>query len=200
MIKIYFLNFHLEFSDSKISLKTKRFKVFFVCIYFLFFTPFILLAQETSVVFGVENLHISEKAKVIEVKEGTNKIYSNIHKHKKPIFRLGDRKSIKKIDKQVIKKIERKRSVQIAYHNNATSETSFTVNQRHPVLGLTDTCKHKTADYAVIRENLLFVFLFMKDEKQNALLLFNQLNQLKKSFFTRPPPFIYERLLNHSFF
>lgn len=159
-----------------------------------------LLSQE-SVVTGLENIHISEGATIIEKKSnkdiiaitsnGTQKIINSEKNNsdKKELIAKGKNTLKNKIAKTSIEKIIKTKKISnptIVFNGNSSSESSF-----H-----SSGCNHKQINTNQNNYDSKFInsesnwieYLYVVEVKQGVLFQVYASKNTKDRFFTRPPP------------
>ena len=180
------------------SFSYKRFTVLLVVITSLF-SSYIYSQQPT--ISGLENIHISEGATIIEKKSnkeiiaitsnGTQKIINSEKNNsdKKELIAKGKDTLKNKIAKTSIKKIIKTKKISnptIVFNGNSSSESSF-----H-----SSGCNHKQINTNQNNYDSKFInsesnwieYLYVVEVKQGVLFQVYASKNTKDRFFTRPPP------------
>ena len=202
MKKIYFCN---KYSVVETSISTKKsifsglfFRVF-VIFSFLFFTQN-LYSQEFTIT-GLDNVHISEGATIIEKKSnkeiiavtsnGTQKIINSEKNNsdKRELIAKGKNTLKNKIAKTSIKKIIKTKEISnpiIIFNRNSSSESSFQATDCN--LKQINNNQNNYDSKFINSESNWIEYLYVVEVKQGVLFQVYASKNTKDSFFTRPPP------------
>ena len=176
----------------------KRFTVLLVVITSLF-SSYIYSQQPT--ISGLENIHISEGATIIEKKSnkeiiaitsnGTQKIINSEKNNsdKKELIAKGKNTLKNKIAKTSIKKIIKTKKISnpiIVFNRNSSSESSFHASDCN--LKQINTNQNNYDSKFINSESNWIEYLYVVEVKQGVLFQIYISKNTKDSFFTRPPP------------
>ena len=176
----------------------KRFTVLLVVITSLF-SSYIYSQQPT--ISGLENIHISEGATIIEKKSnkeiiaitsnGTQKIINSEKNNsdKKELIAKGKNTLKNKIAKTSIKKIIKTKKISnpiIVFNGNSSSESSFHASDCN--LKQINTNQNNYDSKFINSESNWIEYLYVVEVKQGVLFQIYISKNTKDSFFTRPPP------------
>ena len=180
------------------SFSYKRFTVLLVVITSLF-SSYIYSQQPT--ISGLENIHISEGATIIEKKSnkdiiaitsnGTQKIINSEKNNsdKKELIAKGKNTLKNKIAKTSIKKIIKTKKISnpiIVFNGNSSSESSFHASDCN--LKQINTNQNNYDSKFINSESNWIEYLYVVEVKQGVLFQIYSSKNTKDSFFTRPPP------------
>ena len=180
------------------SFSYKRFTVLLVVITSLF-SSYIYSQQPT--ISGLENIHISEGATIIEKKSnkeiiaitsnGTQKIINSEKNNsdKKELIAKGKDTLKNKIAKTSIKKIIKTKKISnsiIVFNGNYSSESSFHASDCN--LKQINTNQNNYDSKFINSESNWIEYLYVVEVKQGVLFQIYSSKNTKDSFFTRPPP------------
>ena len=180
------------------SFSYKRFTVLLVVITSLF-SSYIYSQQPT--ISGLENIHISEGATIIEKKSnkdiiaitsnGTQKIINSEKNNsdKKELIAKGKNTLKNKIAKTSIKKIIKTKKISnpiIVFNGNSSSESSFHSSGCN--LKQINTNQNNYDSKFINSESNWIEYLYVVEVKQGVLFQIYISKNTKDSFFTRPPP------------
>ena len=180
------------------SFSYKRFTVLLVVITSLF-SSYIYSQQPT--ISGLENIHISEGATIIEKKSnkeiiaitsnGTQKIINSEKNNsdKKELIAKGKDTLKNKIAKTSIKKIIKTKKISnpiIVFNWNSSSESSFHASGCN--LKQINTNQNNYDSKFINSESNWIEYLYVVEVKQGVLFQIYISKNTKDSFFTRPPP------------
>ena len=176
----------------------KRFTVLLVVITSLF-SSYIYSQQPT--ISGLENIHISEGATIIEKKSnkdiiaitsnGTQKIINSEKNNsdKKELIAKGKDTLKNKIAKTSIEKIIKTKKISnpiIVFNGNSSSESSFHSSGCN--LKQINTNQNNYDSKFINSESNWIEYLYVVEVKQGVLFQIYISKNIKDSFFTRPPP------------
>ena len=176
----------------------KRFTVLLVVITSLF-SSYIYSQQPT--ISGLENIHISEGATIIEKKSnkeiiaitsnGTQKIINSEKNNsdKKELIAKGKDTLKNKIAKTSIEKIIKTKKISnpiIVFNGNSSSESSFHSSGCN--LKQINTNQNNYDSKFINSESNWIEYLYVVEVKQGVLFQIYSSKNTKDSFFTRPPP------------
>ena len=176
----------------------KRFTVLLVVITSLF-SSYIYSQQPT--ISGLENIHISEGATIIEKKSnkeiiaitsnGTQKIINSEKNNsdKKELIAKGKNTLKNKIAKTSIKKIIKTKKISnpiIVFNGNSSSESSFHSSGCN--LKQINTNQNNYDSKFINSESNWIEYLYVVEVKQGVLFQIYSSKNTKDSFFIRPPP------------
>lgn len=171
----------------------------FVIFSFLFFTQN-LYSQEFTIT-GLDNVHISEGATIIEKKSnkdiiaitsnGTQKIINSEKNNsdKRELIAKGKNTLKNKIAKTSIKKIIKTKKISnpiIVFNRNSSSESSFQASDCN--LKQINTNQNNYDSKFINSESNWIEYLYVVEVKQGVLFQVYASKNTKDSFFTRPPP------------
>lgn len=177
----------------------KRFTVLLVVITSLF-SSYIYSQQPT--ISGLENIHISEGATIIEKKSnkeiiaitsnGTQKIINSEKNNsdKKELIAKGKDTLKNKIAKTSIEKIIKTKKISnpiIVFNGNSSSESSFHSSGCN--LKQINNNQNNYDSKFINPESNWIEYLYLVEVKQGVLFQIYSSKNTKDSFFTRPPPF-----------
>ena len=180
------------------SFSYKRFTVLLVVITSLF-SSYIYSQQPT--ISGLENIHISEGATIIEKKSnkeiiaitsnGTQKIINSEKNNsdKKELIAKGKDTLKNKIAKTSIEKIIKTKKISnpiIVFNGNSSSESSFHSSGCN--LKQINTNQNNYDSKFINSESNWIEYLYVVEVKQGVLFQIYSSKNTKDSFFTRPPP------------
>ena len=180
------------------SFSYKRFTVLLVVITSLF-SSYIYSQQPT--ISGLENIHISEGATIIEKKSnkeiiaitsnGTQKIINSEKNNsdKKELIAKGKDTLKNKIAKTSIEKIIKTKKISnpiIVFNGNSSSESSFHASDCN--LKQINTNQNNYDSKFINSESNWIEYLYVVEVKQGVLFQIYISKNTKDSFFTRPPP------------
>ena len=180
------------------SFSYKRFTVLLVVITSLF-SSYIYSQQPT--ISGLENIHISEGATIIEKKSnkeiiaitsnGTQKIINSEKNNsdKKELIAKGKDTLKNKIAKTSIEKIIKTKKISnpiIVFNGNSSSESSFHSSGCN--LKQINTNQNNYDSKFINSESNWIEYLYVVEVKQGVLFQIYISKNTKDSFFTRPPP------------
>ncbi len=180
------------------SFSYKRFTVLLVVITSLF-SSYIYSQQPT--ISGLENIHISEGATIIEKKSnkdiiaitsnGTQKIINSEKNNsdKKELIAKGKNTLKNKIAKTSIEKIIKTKKISnptIVFNGNSSSESSFHSSGCN--LKQINTNQNNYDSKFINSESNWIEYLYVVEVKQGVLFQIYISKNTKDSFFTRPPP------------
>ena len=180
------------------SFSYKRFTVLLVVITSLF-SSYIYSQQPT--ISGLENIHISEGATIIEKKSnkeiiaitsnGTQKIINSEKNNsdKKELIAKGKNTLKNKIAKTSIKKIIKTKKISnpiIVFNGNSSSESSFHASDCN--LKQINTNQNNYDSKFINSESNWIEYLYVVEVKQGVLFQVYASKNTKDRFFTRPPP------------
>ena len=176
----------------------KRFTVLLVVITSLF-SSYIYSQQPT--ISGLENIHISEGATIIEKKSnkdiiaitsnGTQKIINSEKNNsdKKELIAKGKNAPKNKIAKTSIKKNIKTKKISnpiIVFNRNSSSESSFQTSYCN--LKQINNNQNNYDSKFINPESNWIEYLYLVEVKQGVLFQIYSSKNTKDSFFTRPPP------------
>lgn len=174
----------------------------FVVFSFLFFTQN-LYSQEATIT-GLDNVHISEGATIIEKKSnndiiaitsnGTQKILNSVegNSYKKELLAKKKNETKNRIAKNSRKKIIKSKEISkpvIVYNKNANTENSFQSSDFN--LKQINTNQNNYNSKFINPESSWIEYLYITELKQAVLFQVHNSIIVKKLFFTRPPPTLY---------
>ena len=177
----------------KSFLNASSIKIFYVFIYFLSIGFSTQMSAQESIITGLENIHISEGATIIEKKSnkeiiaitsnGTQKIINSEKNNsdKKELIAKG-----KNTLKNKIAKTKKISNPTIVFNRNSSSESSFYASG----------CNHKQINTNQNNYDSKFInsesnwieYLYVVEVKQGVLFQVYASKNTKDRFFTRPPP------------
>ena len=180
------------------SFSYKRFTVLLVVITSLFSS---CIYSQQPIISGLENIHISEGATIIEKKSnkeiiaitsnGTQKIINSEKNNsdKKELIAKGKNTLKNKIAKTSIKKIIKTKKISnpiIVFNGNSSSESSFHASDCN--LKQINTNQNNYDSKFINSESNWIEYLYVVEVKQGVLFQIYISKNTKDSFFTRPPP------------
>ena len=176
----------------------KRFTVLLVVITSLFSS---YIYSQQPIISGLENIHISEGATIIEKKSnkeiiaitsnGTQKIINSEKNNsdKKELIAKGKDTLKNKIAKTSIEKIIKTKKISnpiIVFNGNSSSESSFHSSGCN--LKQINTNQNNYDSKFINSESNWIEYLYVVEVKQGVLFQIYSSKNTKDSFFTRPPP------------
>lgn len=185
----------------KSILNASSIKIFFVFIYFLSIGFSTQMSAQESIITGLDNVHISEGATIIEKKSnkdiiaitsnGTQKIINSDKNNsdKKELIAKGKNTLKNKIAKTSIKKIIKTKEISnpiIVFNRNSSSESSFQASDCN--LKQINTNQNNYDSKFINSESNWIEYLYVVEVKQGVLFQIYSSKNTKDSFFTRPPP------------
>ena len=180
------------------SFSYKRFTVLLVVITSLFSS---CIYSQQPIISGLENIHISEGATIIEKKSnkeiiaitsnGTQKIINSEKNNsdKKELIAKGKDTLKNKIAKTSIEKIIKTKKISnpiIVFNGNSSSESSFHSSGCN--LKQINTNQNNYDSKFINSESNWIEYLYVVEVKQGVLFQIYISKNTKDSFFTRPPP------------
>ena len=183
----------------KSILNARSIKIFFVFIYFLSIGFSTQMSAQESIITGLENIHISEEATIIEKKSnkeiiaitsnGTQKIINSEKNNsdKKELIAKGKNTLKNKIAKTSIKKIIKTKKISnpiIVFNGNYRSESSASDCNLKQI----NTNQNNYDSKFINSESNWIEYLYVVEVKQGVLFQIYSSKNTKDSFFTRPPP------------
>ena len=159
------------------------------------------MSAQESIITGLENIHISEGATIIEKKSnkdiiaitsnGTQKIINSEKNNsdKKELIAKGKNTLKNKIAKTSIKKIIKTKKISnsiIVFNGNYSSESSFHASDCN--LKQINTNQNNYDSKFINSESNWIEYLYVVEVKQGVLFQIYISKNTKDSFFTRPPP------------
>lgn len=178
----------------------KRFTVLLVVITSLFSS---YIYSQQSTISGLENIHISEGATIIEKKSnkeiiaitsnGTQKIINSEKNNsdKKELIAKGKNTLKNKIAKTSIKKIIKTKKISnpiIVFNRNSSSESSFHASDCN--LKQINTNQNNYDSKFINSESNWIEYLYVVEVKQGVLFQIYSSKNTNDSLFARPPPIV----------
>lgn len=160
-------------------------------------------AQESTIT-GLDNVHISEGAAIIEktsnkdiiaiTSNGTQKILNSVegNSYKKELLAKKKNETKNRIAKNSRKKIIKSKEISkpvIVYNKNANTENSFQSSDFN--LKQINTNQNNYNSKFINPESSWIEYLYVTELKQAVLFQVHNSTIVKKLFFTRPPPKLY---------
>lgn len=185
-------------SKKKSFFSSLFFRVFAVFSFFLISQN--LYSQESTIT-GLDNVHISEGATIIEktsnkdiiaiTSNGTQKILNSVegNSYKKELLAKKKNETKNRIAKNSRKKIIKTKEISkpiFVYNKNANSENSFQSSDFN--LKQINTNQNNYDSKFINPETSWIEYLYVTELKQLVLFQIHNSSIVKKSFFTRPPP------------
>ena len=185
----------------KSILNASRIKSLLVFTFLLSLTFFTHINAQESTISGLENIHISEGATIIEKKSnkeiiaitsnGTQKIINSEKNNsdKKELIAKGKDTLKNKIAKTSIEKIIKTKKISnpiIVFNGNSSSESSFHSSGCN--LKQINTNQNNYDSKFINSESNWIEYLYVVEVKQGVLFQIYISKNTKDSFFTRPPP------------
>ena len=185
----------------KSILNASRIKSLLVFTFLLSLTFFTHINAQKSIITGLENIHISEGATIIEKKSnkeiiaitsnGTQKIINSEKNNsdKKELIAKGKDTLKNKIAKTSIEKIIKTKKISnpiIVFNGNSSSESSFHSSGCN--LKQINTNQNNYDSKFINSESNWIEYLYVVEVKQGVLFQIYISKNTKDSFFTRPPP------------
>ena len=185
----------------KSILNASRIKSLLVFTFLLSLTFFTHINAQESIITGLENIHISEGATIIEKKSnkeiiaitsnGTQKIINSEKNNsdKKELIAKGKNTLKNKIAKTSIEKIIKTKKISnpiIVFNGNSSSESSFHSSGCN--LKQINTNQNNYDSKFINSESNWIEYLYVVEVKQGVLFQVYASKNTKDRFFTRPPP------------